>query len=114
MSSTWVTFLFIVWGVGAIVSGVYDGIASFDVSHFNAVLQFDIFREADINILITHLRFPIPNFDWFKHILLLLVWDSSLWSGWANYIRIIVPLSFSAGMLVPMVLQLLFGRINKA
>ncbi len=114
MSSTWVTFLFIIWGVGAMVSAIYDGVSSFDDSNFNAIMQFDIFREADINILITHIRFPIPNFEWFSSILGLIVWDSSLWSGWANYIRILVPLSFSAGLLVPLVVQLLFGRISRS
>ena len=107
-SPLFVTFLFVVWVVGVVVGGIYDAAVTPNQSNLNALIRFDIFTQADIGILgFNLLTLPVPNFSWFPSMIGLLAWDHSLFGGWANHIRIMVPLAFSFGIILPLIVQML-------
>lgn len=111
MSNLFITFLFVTWGIGALIAGVYDAIDSPSTSNFSNLVQFNVLSERDIGFAgVTAFTISLPNPQWFGSILGLIVWDSSLWGGWANYIRILVPLAFSFGFIAPIIISLIPGR----
>ncbi len=114
MSSVFLSFLFFIWALGAMIGFFFDAAVDPDTSSFNAVIQFDVFREFTIDLPgVAPLRFPFPNPDFFRSILALALWDSSLWSGAMASVRFILPLALTFGFVVTMLIQFFTARLSR-
>ena len=113
MSANFMAFCFFAWLAGAILGGVYDGLGVTDTS-FNTIVQFDIFKEFEVDLpILSPIKFPVPNLGWFKAVGGLLIWDSSLWAGWANYIRAVLLLSLAFGFIGSLLMTLFSSRVAR-
>lgn len=97
---------------GAFYGGFYDGLGT-DVSALEAIMQFDIFRDAEVDLFITSFRFPIPNFAYFGAWGDLLTWNSSLWTGWASYVRVAFLGGITAGVVLSLLIALFSGFLSR-
>lgn len=104
LTTGFVLFSFTAWVLGALIGGIYDAnIAGGTNSALNTVLQFNIVREANVDLFFISFEFPTFNGEWFGAIYTLAVWQSDLWSGdmvWIRWVGLMgLSFTFALGML---------------
>lgn len=109
MSLAFMGFSFAIWtvlfaldSIGAQVTGNTDT--------FNALVQFSIFREAQVDLLFLSFTFPVPNTSWFSAVGDAVTWNQWLFTGWATWVRLIAYLPLTAAFVGPLIVTL-FGAI---
>lgn len=112
MSVTFSAFLFFVWIGIAAVSAIYDA-STISNSALATVTSFEVWREQQISLLFFSFSFPAPNLAFFGAIGSLLLWDSQLWGGWGQWIRVPLFLSLTFGVVTSLILTLFGNRLSK-
>lgn len=105
-------FLFFCWWGIAAVSAVYDA-STIDSSALSIVTSMEIWREQQVSLLFFSFTFPAPNPDWFRSVMSLMLWDSSLWGGWGNMVRIPLLMSMTFGVVATFIMSLFGSRLSK-
>lgn len=111
ISAIFAAACFFVWFSLALVGGIYDlqGVGG----PFNTIVQFQIFREAQVDLLFLSLKFPVPNTEWLKALGNFALLNSSLFEGWANYIRIGLPLALMFGFIFGIIITLFSAILSR-
>lgn len=113
MGPPFLAFIFFLWVLGAAVGGIYDA-QSLATSDINTVAQFQIFREYDVDLpFIEALSFPMPNPEYFAAVGSLLIWNSSLWEGWAIFLRLFFMLALSFAFILPLLMAFFSAKLTK-
>jgi hypothetical protein len=105
-------FLFFCWWGIAVVSAVYDA-STLDNSALAIVTSMDIWREQQVSLLFFSFTFPAPNLQWFSSVMGLLFWDSNLWGGWGNMVRIPMFMSLTFGVVATFLMSFFGNRLSK-
>lgn len=112
MSWIGIAFVVMLFFAGAIVGGIYES-AQVDNSALNTVVNFQVLRETEVSLIFTSFTVPLPNPDFFSSLGSLMAWNSSLWNGWASYLRIGILLSLTVGAMTTIMLAVFGARLGR-
>jgi hypothetical protein len=99
---------------GAIIGAVYE-VTTVDSGTASALVNFDILHQVEVNLLVRTFTVPVPNPAFFIGLGEAMLWNSSLWNGWASYVRLLLLLGVvSTSVLVPLVLQIYSARQSRS
>lgn len=112
MSVAFMGFSFMIWVLGIGLDSAYSGVV-LQSSSFNALVQFSIFREAQVDLLFLSFSFPVPNTAWFAAIGDVVTWNQGMFDGWANWIRVPILLSLSAAFVGPLIVMLFSAILSR-
>ena len=99
---------------GAILSAVYMDV-TIENSTANALLNFDILHQVEVNLLFTTFTVSVPNPLFFKGLGEAFLWNSPLWNGWASYVRLLLLLGIiTPSVLVPIIMQIYSARQSRS
>lgn len=105
-------FMFTTWLLVMGLDTAYAGV-NMPTTALNAMAQFSIFREAQLDLLFLSFTFPVPNTAWFSALGDLLTWNQGLFEGWANWIRLSGPQALSVAIIATLVIVLFSAILTR-
>lgn len=112
MGVVFLSFVFFIYVGVMILGGLFDAQGS-DTGYLVTLTQFDIFRESQVDLLGFNFTFPVPNLDWFKAVGNAIIWNSSIFEGYANYFRVAFLSSLAFGIVASIIISLFGNRLSK-
>lgn len=114
MSGLSIGFGLFLYFAGAILSAVYMD-TTIDNSAANALLNFDILNQVEVDLLFTSFTVPVPNFAFFIGVGQAFTWNSPMWNGWASYVRLLLLLGvITPSVVIPILLQIYSARQSRS
>lgn len=102
----------VIWAIIGLWGSLYE-FSNFDTSSFNVLMQYQILREAQVNLFFFSIKFPIPNTVWFEAIGDLITLNYAMFEGQYNYIRILGLGAFFIGFVGGLTLTLFTAVLGR-
>lgn len=107
----WMAFILFIYLGGAWFGSIYEG-STFDTTTWETLVQFEIFREQEVDLFVTSFTIPWFNTGWFSAAGDFFTWNSALWNGWAALLRMFL-LGLGGVTMFGLASSLLVGRLSR-
>lgn len=109
MGSSFFMYMTFVWLVVFLLGAFFEmsfSTTSTEATALNALFAFDVFKFYELNLLVTEIKVPYPNAQFFEGIRMLLLWDYEFLKGDWNIVRWLF-MTLTAGMMFGLVTKIM-------